>query len=145
MYAVSTFTYLGRETKGEMMINCRISRTCALWIRAVLVTLVISTPLAAQDTSHVALVMGARGPGLLVFISQATALRFDGSVAASTGGGTDSWTENGGVSALFYLHQYDGLRTYAGPRISYSHSSVTGSSATTHTLTGQLFFGTDIR
>jgi hypothetical protein len=107
-------------------------------------TLVIlaAKPVAAQDTSRVAMVIGLHGPGVLVSTSSRTALRADGTVSGSGTGDSHSWNESIGVSGLFYLRNWDALRSYVGPRVAYGHSSSSGGASTT-TWSGQLFFGTE--
>jgi hypothetical protein len=41
----------------------------------------------------------------------------------------DSTGVGGGISALFYIHQWEGLRTYISPRFSYSRVSSSASTA----------------
>ena len=113
------------------------------WIRCILVGLLVSMRLDAQDTSHVALVFGLHGPGVLVPVSSKTAVRLDAAVSKSSSGGLDTWNESVGMSALFYLQRWDALRTFVGPRVSYSHSKFGGGPATSTTWSGQGLFGTE--
>jgi hypothetical protein len=99
-------------------------------------------PLAAQDTNRVALVVGLHGPGVLVPVSSTTAFRLDGAVSKTSTGDIDAWNETVGMSALFYLGSPDVLRSFIGPRVSYSYSSGSGG-ATGKTWSGQLFFGAE--
>ena len=112
----------------------------ASWIRWTVMSLFISMRLVAQDTSRVALVIGLHGPGVLLPISSTTAFRLDGSVSRSGTSDVHVWNEGLGMSALFYLQRWDALRTFIGPRVSYSVLSGTG---TTKTWSGQVFFGTE--
>jgi hypothetical protein len=112
------------------------------WIGGVLVSLVVSMPLAAQDTNRIALVVGLHGLGVLVPISTNTAVRLDGALSETSRGDLHTWNESVGMSALFYVRSSDALRSFVGPRVSYSHSSSTGG-ATATTWSGQLFVGAE--
>ena len=112
----------------------------ASWIRWIPMILIASTPLAAQDSSRVSLVIGLHGPGVLISSSRDVAFRFDGTVSESSSSGIDVWSGTIGMSGLFYLRSWDALRSYVGPRVSYSY---TGSGANTKTWSGQFFFGTE--
>jgi len=113
----------------------------ASWISCLLASLLASPRLAAQDTNHVALVIGLHGPGVLVPISSTTALRLDGTFSESSAGASQTWNESVGMSALFYLGRPDALRSFVGPRVSFSNSS--SGSAHAKTWSGQLFFGAE--
>jgi opacity protein-like surface antigen len=104
--------------------------------------MLVSMPLAAQDTNRVALVVGLHGLGVLVPISSTTAVRLDGALSKTSTGDFHAWNESVGMSALFYLRSWDALRSFVGPRVSYSYSSSTGG-ATAKTWTGQLFVGAE--
>ena len=69
------------------------------------------------------------------------AFRLDGAVSMTRTSDVEVWNESVGMSALFYLRSLDALRTFVGPRVSFSHSGVSGSSA--NTWSGQLFFGAE--
>jgi len=114
----------------------------ASWIRRTLVSLLVSMPLAAQDTNHVALIVGLHGPGVLVPISSTTAFRLDGNISKTSTGDLDVWNESVGLSALFYLRSSDALRSFVGPRVSYSYSGGSGGVAG-KTWSGQLFVGAE--
>jgi hypothetical protein len=112
------------------------------WLCWTLVSLFVVTPLTAQDTSHVSLVIGQRGPGVLVSVSDNAAIRADVTFSRASSGDFHSQTETVGLSGLLYLGRWDALRSYVGPRVSYSHSSSSGSS-TAKQWSGQAFFGTE--
>lgn len=112
----------------------------AWWIRWIVMILIASKPLAAQDTSRVALAIGLRGPGVLASLSREIALRLDATVSQSSTSDVDVWSGTIGMSGLFYLRSWDALRSYVGPRVSYSYAN---SGATANTWSGQLFFGTE--
>jgi len=99
-------------------------------------------PAAAQDTRKFGITMGFPQSIGMIWQSSRVAVRpevtFSGS-SIDSGGGLDSssWNVGVAVSVLFYLHQYDHLRTYLAPRIDYGRSgstlngTVTGTSNTT--------------
>jgi len=75
--------------------------------------------------------------GILWHASDKIALRPDitysgSSVGSSSGSGSSSWNVGAELAVLFYLKQYDHLRTYFAPRVDYgySHSHVDIGSAT---------------
>ena len=112
------------------------------WLCWTLVSLFVVTPLTAQDTSHVSLVIGQRGPGVLVSVSDNAAIRADVTFSRASSGDFHSQTETVGLSGLLYLGRWDALRSYVGPRVSYSYSSSSGSN-TAKQWSGQAFFGTE--
>jgi hypothetical protein len=111
-------------------------------IRWILANFLLSMPLAAQGTNHVALVVGLHGPGVLVPVSSTAAFRLDGTLSETSTGGLNVWNETVGVSAVFYIRSSDALRSYVGPRLSYSHVGGSGG-ANANTWSGQLFCGAE--
>ena len=108
------------------------------WLVAVCLAVVAATPrtAGAQDTPKTGIVIGfPTAVGILWHASDKVALRpefavsgssSDISVGATTGttaSHTTSWGGGCGVSALFYLHTDDKLRTYIVPRFAWTHSS----------------------
>jgi hypothetical protein len=100
--------------------------------------LVESSAARAQDTKKVGVTMAyPTSIGLIWPVSNKVAVRPDftisGSSAESASGlDASSWNLGAGVSVLFYLKDYDRVRTYFTPRFDYarsSNSSDTGSSA----------------
>ncbi len=49
--------------------------------------------------------------------------------STTTQASTDQWTVGYGASALFYVKQWDALRTYVSPRFVYTRASVAGTSS----------------
>jgi hypothetical protein len=93
---------------------------------------------AAQDKGKIGITMGyPPSLGLLWHASDKVAIRPEFSMSGSSsesssssfGLESDSWTFATGASALFYLHTYDHLRTYVGPRFIYSHLRATSKSS----------------
>jgi hypothetical protein len=93
---------------------------------------------SAQDAKKVGITMGyPTSVGVLWHVSDKVAIRpelsFGGGTAETTGSGisvsSDNFTVTTGVSALFYLHTDDKLRTYVTPRFTYSHASTTSDSS----------------
>jgi hypothetical protein len=97
-----------------------------------------AVPANAQDTSKIGITMGAPQSIGVLWQSKKFALRpevtFSGSSTSVSSnvstGNSSGWNVGLGVSALFYLHQYDRLRTYIAPRFDYSHSSATVTTST---------------
>ena len=88
---------------------------------------------AAQDSGKVGITMGyPASVGIIWQASDSIAIRpelsFTGSstnTSTTTEGLAiegDGWSLGTGVSALFYLHKYDQLRTYVSPRFTYAHN-----------------------
>ena len=118
----------------------------------------------AQEQRKVGITMGYPASlGVLWHVNKKVAIRPEISFATSSNETTssvqtiptvtietDSWVIGTGASALFYLREYDHLRTYVAPRITYSHTSTDGSSSglttivstqTTNTWSGAGLFG----
>lgn len=55
-----------------------------------------------------------------------------------SGTSSDTWSLNIGVSALFYLKEWDNLRTYLAPRLGYSRGETTADSSSFGGLTAEL-------
>ena len=53
----------------------------------------------------------------------------EGSASGISGTSSDVWTVGIGVSALFYLKNWDALRTYVAPRFAYTRGTTTVDSA----------------
>src|SRR4051812_28365802 len=91
----------------------------------------------AQDAAKVGITMGVPQSIGIIWQSKKFALRpevtFAGSSASSpvTSATSTSWNVGVGLSALFYLHHYEHLRTYVSPRFDYNHasSSIAGGTA----------------
>jgi hypothetical protein len=116
---------------------------------AVLLALVTiaGTPGAAraQDRARVGLTMGyPSSVGVVWQVSDRVALRPELTLSRSTGDSStndlagavpvstnDSTGVGAGASALFYLHRWEGLRTYVSPRFSYARTSTSASTAGT--------------
>lgn len=107
---------------------------------------------AAQDTGKVGVTMAFPASlGVIFHATDTVAIRPEFSFARNTTEGsveTNTWTLGTGVSALFYLHNYDHVRTYVSPRYGYSHASASASSSsiadttvTSWSVTGS--FGTE--
>jgi len=104
----------------------------------------------AQDQARVGLTMGyPSSVGVIWQAAERVALRPEITLSRSTGDSatndllgaapvstTDSTGVGVGVSALFYLHRWDGLRTYVSPRFSYARTS-TSASTTSSTSTSE--------
>lgn len=91
-----------------------------------------ATPAAAQDSGKVGISMGYPASiGVLWRASDKVAIRPELSISGGTSDVTsssfesesDGWAIGTGVSALFYLHRYDHLRTYFSPRFTYSRTT----------------------
>jgi len=108
------------------------------WLAAVCLTLVAATPrtAGAQDARKTGIVIGfPAAVGILWHASDKVALRPEFAVSGSssdisvstvsgaTSSHTTSWGFGFGMSALFYLHTDDKLRTYIVPRFAWTHSS----------------------
>jgi hypothetical protein len=85
----------------------------------------------AQDATKVGITMAAPQSVGIIWQSRKFAVRpevtFSGSSTSVSSplssGSSSSWNIGLGVSVLFYLHQYERLRTYIAPRFDYSHSA----------------------
>ena len=109
------------------------------WLRVLGLALLVGTPspALAQDSPRVGMVIGyPLSLGVLWHAGPSVAIRpeftFSG-VSSETV--TPLFTSNGsgwatgiGVSALFYVHTEEHLRTYIVPRFSYAHTSSTNES-----------------
>ena len=113
----------------------RIARIAAL---AAVVGLAAASNAGAQDQRTVGITMGYPASiGVLWQLSDKVAIRPELSISgadsdansASFVSETSSWALGTGVSALFYLHKYDRLRTYVVPRFTYSRTSNTTSTS----------------
>jgi hypothetical protein len=97
---------------------------CLLWL-----VLLSPAVVDAQEKGQTGITMGY--PAAIGVVWHATdriairpELQFSAGTSESTPAGFDgtsssSWSVGVGVSALFYLNQWDGLRTYVAPRFSY--------------------------
>lgn len=104
----------------------------------------------AQDEGKVGLTMGYPSSiGVIWQAADRVALRPEITLSRSTGDSStndllgaspvstnDSTGVGAGVSALFYLHRWEGLRTYVSPRFSYARTS-TSASTTSATSTSE--------
>ena len=100
--------------------------------------LAVPTAALAQDKGDTGLTMGyPTTVGFVYHLSDRFAIRPEISVAASSGSSESpvSTTEGEtfsigvGVSGIFYLKQWDKLRTYLSPRYTYSHGESTTTSS----------------
>ena len=106
---------------------------------AVVLTLAAPTAARAQDKGDTGLTMGyPTNIGFVYHVTDRLAIRPEISLAVSSGTSAstvsviegDTVSLGVGVSAIFYLKQYDKLRTYLSPRYTYGH----GESTTTSTF-----------
>ena len=99
-----------------------------------------ATGAAAQDSGKVGITMGyPAAVGIIWHLGDKVALRpeltFSGSSSETDRAGnvidieSDGWAFGTGISALFYLHQYDRVRTYFSPRFTYTKIKTTSSSS----------------
>ena len=99
-----------------------------------------ATGAAAQDSGKVGITMGyPAAVGIIWHLGDTVALRpeltFSGSSSETDRAGnvidieSDGWAFGTGISALFYLHQYDRVRTYFSPRFTYTKIKTTSSSS----------------
>ena len=105
----------------------------ALWILVVI--LAAARPSHGQDASGVGISMGYPGAiGIHIPVSPAVTIRpelsFGGTSLTDTTVETSSWTLGLNISALFYVHHDDRLRTYIAPRLEFGYSSIDTSSTT---------------
>jgi hypothetical protein len=114
---------------------------------------VLVTPLSAfaQDTPKTGLVLAVPAAISVIWnVTDRMALRpeftFSTSSSSSSSGDVDSTTVGPGVSALFYMRKWEGVRTYFSPLYTYRHSSSTASSggmsndssSSTHQIAGSI-------
>src|SRR4051812_45795912 len=107
-------------------------RTVRLVVMTFVLVGVCAHDTAAQDSGKVGVTMGyPASVGIIWQASDSIAIRpelsFTGSssdTSTSIAGAIEgnSWSLGTGVSALFYLHKYDQLRTYVSPRFTYAHN-----------------------
>jgi hypothetical protein len=100
----------------------------------------LSGPARAQDTHKAGVVIGFPSAiGVLWHATPKVAIRPEFSVSGSsndlTGTTTNThvtnWALGFGLSALFYVHTDDRLRTYIVPRFAYAHSASSASGSST--------------
>ena len=98
-----------------------------------------ATGASAQDSGKVGITMGyPASVGIIWHVSDSVAIRpelsFSSSSSEAEGSGSvtsvesDGWALGTGISALFYVHDYDRLRTYFSPRFTYNKIKTTNSS-----------------
>lgn len=99
----------------------------------------------AQDQARIGLTMGyPSSVGVIWQVSDRIALRPEITLSRSTGDSStddllgavpvstnDSTGVGAGVSALFYIHRWECLRTYVSPRFSYARTSTSASTSGT--------------
>jgi hypothetical protein len=100
----------------------------------------------AQDTRKTGVTMGFPESIGLIWESRTVALRpevtLSGASIDGSSGSSTSWNVGIAVSALFYLHEDDHLKTYVSPRLDYGHSHASldnpsgGSTSTSHWAAG---------
>jgi len=99
-----------------------------------------ATGASAQDSGKVGITMGyPASVGIIWHVSDTVAIRpelsFSGSSSETDGTGnitdieSDGWTLGTGISALFYVHDYDRVRRYFSPRFTYNKVKATNSSS----------------
>jgi hypothetical protein len=99
-----------------------------------------ATGAAAQDEGKVGITMGyPAAVGIIWHVSDTVAIRpelsFSGSSSETdraeniTDSESDGWTLGTGISALFYVHDYDRVRTYFSPRFTYTRIKATTSTS----------------
>jgi hypothetical protein len=99
---------------------------------AALVCVGAGAPAAAQDNPRLGLNFGYPSIGLTWHATKRVAVRPEfsfslGSSSATSGSGVegseaDNWGVGIGVSALFYVADWDGVRAYVAPRLSFNTS-----------------------
>lgn len=97
--------------------------------------------LTAQEAPRKALVLGLRGPGIYLPISNSAALRAEAAVSYSSSGNFSNWAEGVALSGVFYLSTFDALRTYWGPRIGFTYSAPGG--AHSQVASGSVYYGAE--
>ena len=103
-----------------------------------IMTLVGARAARAQEPDQVGLTIGyPASVGVIWHVSDRFALRPEVSLSQSSGDATtgsvgsvfqvssDSWQIGVGLSALFYVRQWDALRAYVSPRFSYARTQAT--------------------
>jgi hypothetical protein len=123
---------------------------------AALLLVSASAPAAAQESGAVGVTMGYPASiGVLWHITDRVAIRPEVSLSQLSNTSTatvtvigpggvvisntittstnDQWNVGVGASALFYVSQWDALRTYVSPRFQYTRGSVSGMSGTIET------------
>jgi Outer membrane protein beta-barrel domain len=125
-------------------------------VRLLVVLLTIPVSVFAQDKGQAGITMGYPASiGLVYHVSDKIAVRPDVAFSHSSGETdtpvgaltSDSSSFSIGVSALFYLREWDKLRTYVTPRYGYSRTSsetnsvVLGGSSVETTTTTHAFGG----
>ncbi len=106
----------------------------------------------AQDEPRIGLTMGSPSSvGVIWQVSDKVAVRPELAFTRVTnefpsadlvGGGTttasaDSWQVGAGVSGLFYVSRWNGVRTYLSPRLVYTKSSSSSSSSSVSSIKGE--------
>jgi hypothetical protein len=123
----------------------RLGRTFAALLP--LGVLMIASPARAQERGDVGLSMGFPGAiGLPYHVTDRFAIRPELSLSFSSSSSEDeivrltseSSTVGVGVSGIFYLQQWDKLRTYVSPRYSYTWSKATSESIFTGPSEGKI-------
>jgi hypothetical protein len=110
----------------------------------------------AQEAGRVGLAVGyPASVGVIWHVSDRIALRPDVTLSQSSGDTTttvnltptvmgtsrtssDTWSVAVGASGLFYLGQWDALRTYVSPRFAYTRLAIHGATATTYAVPSNL-------
>ena len=128
-------------------------RLTAIVLTALMSVVVAPGVARAQDEGKVGLTMGyPSSVGVVWKVAEGVALRPEITLSRSTGDSStddllgavpvstnDSTGVGAGISALFYIHRWEGLRTYVSPRFSYSRistsASTSGSTSTTESTT----------
>ena len=125
-------------------------------MKAIFSVALIALPISAraQDAPRVGLTMGyPSSVGVIWRVADRVAVRAEVTLSRSTGDVTgidvsgvspitmdDSTGVGAGISALFYLHKWDALRTYISPRFSYTRINSSASvSSSTSTSTASLY------
>jgi hypothetical protein len=87
----------------------------------------VPAPARAQDTRKTGITMGFPESIGLIWESRTVALRPEitlsgASIDGGDGSSSTSWNIGIAVSALFYLHENDHLKTYVSPRVDFGHT-----------------------
>ena len=98
-------------------------------------TLVVASSAGAQEQGRVGLTMGyPAAVGVVWHVSDRVALRPEFTISTTSGEATssgttltstgDGWSAGAGLAALLYVRQWENVRAYLSPRMTYMRSSV---------------------
>jgi hypothetical protein len=116
-----------------------------LWSRVTIAgcACVAAGALSAQEAPRTALIVGSRGPGVLVPVSNSVALRASAAGSLSSFGDSDTWTASVGLSGVFYRNTVDALKAYVSPGIGFTYSRSSPGEAVSNTPNGSVVFGAE--